>query len=121
MAWTGPRQGAGLSAAAFGLGIGEFGAPLVGIALVFFAFTTIIGWSYYGERCAAYLFSTSIIPLYRVIWIVALIAGAILKLEVVWALADVFNGLMALPNLVALLLLSPLVFRLTQQRLANTA
>lgn len=112
---AGPEQGAALSASAFTLGIGAVGAPLVGIALAFFAFTTILGWSYYGERCAGYLFGAAVIPAYRAAWIAALLAGAVLKLEIVWTLADIFNGLMALPNLVALVLLSPVVFRLTRE------
>ncbi len=113
-AWTGPQEGAALSAQAFTLGIGTHGAKLVGIALAVFAFTTVIGWSYYGERCAEYLFGARVITPYRVLWIVAIVLGALLELELVWAFADVFNGLMALPNLVALVLLSPVVFRLTR-------
>ncbi|MGR8919924.1 MAG: alanine/glycine:cation symporter family protein, partial [Gammaproteobacteria bacterium] len=112
-AHAGPEQGAALSATAFTAGIGGPGATIVGIGLAVFAFTTIIGWSYYGERCAEYLFGTRVIAPYRVIWIVAIVIGALIKLELVWTLADVFNGLMALPNLVALVLLSPVVFRLT--------
>lgn len=115
-AWTGPEQGAALSATAFTLGIGTLGAPIVAIALATFAFTTIVGWSYYGERCAAYLFGTRIIVGYRLVWVAALLVGALIKLELVWAMADIFNGLMALPNLIALVLLSPLVFRLTRER-----
>ena len=79
-----------------------------------FAFTTIIGWSYYGERCAAYLFGVKIIAAYRVVWITAILLGALFHLNLVWAFADLFNGLMAIPNLIALLLLSPLVFRETR-------
>ncbi len=114
-AWHGPEQGAALSAAAFALGIGDLGAPFVGVALALFAFTTIVGWSYYGERCAEYLFGTRIINAYRVFWVAAIAIGATVKLEIVWALADITNGLMALPNLVALVLLSPVVFRLTRE------
>lgn len=114
-AWQGTEQGAALSAAAFGAGVGDLGAPLVGIALALFAFTTIVGWSYYGERCAEYLFGTQVIGGYRAVWIVAVLLGALFELEVVWALADITNGLMALPNLIALVLLSPVVFRLTRE------
>lgn len=118
-AWHGPEQGAALSAAAFGIGAGTLGAPLVGVALALFAFTTIIGWSYYGERCAEYLFGTRVINGYRLVWVAAVLLGALFELEVVWALADITNGLMALPNLLALLLLSPIVFRLTREHSAN--
>ncbi len=114
-AWTGPGEGAALSATAFELGIGSLGPPLLGVALATFAFTTIVGWSYYGERCAEYLFGVGVIKPYRVLWVSAVLFGAMIKLEVVWAMADVFNGLMALPNLIALLLLSPVVFRLTRE------
>lgn len=114
-AWHGPEQGAALSAAAFSAGVGDLGAPLVGIALALFAFTTIVGWSYYGERCAEYLFGTRVIRGYRAVWIIAVLLGALFELEVVWALADITNGLMALPNLIALVLLSPVVFRLTRE------
>ncbi|MEQ8231610.1 MAG: sodium:alanine symporter family protein [Gammaproteobacteria bacterium] len=118
-AWHGPEQGAALSAAAFSLGIGDLGAPFVGIALALFAFTTIVGWSYYGERCAEYLFGARVIAGYRVLWVAAIALGAMVKLEIVWALADITNGLMALPNLVALALLSPVVFRLTRDSRAR--
>ena len=74
------------------------------------AFTTILGWSYYGERCASYLFGIRIIFIYRIFWIIAIFTGAIIKLEIVWIFADIANGLMALPNLIALLLLSPIIF-----------
>lgn len=114
-AWHGPEQGAALSASAFGSGAGPLGAPLVGVALAVFAFTTVIGWSYYGERCTEYLFGVAAIRWFRWAWIAAIAAGAVLELELVWGLADVFNGLMALPNLIALALLSPVVFRLTRE------
>ncbi|MEQ8938346.1 MAG: alanine:cation symporter family protein, partial [Gammaproteobacteria bacterium] len=67
-----------------------------------------------GERAAGYLFGTGIIKYYRLCWIVAIFIGAVVKLNLVWAFADVMNGLMALPNLVALLLLSPIVFSKTR-------
>lgn len=117
-AWTLAEQGASMSAAAFTLGLGGAGAPIVGLGLAVFAFTTTIGWSYYGERCAEYLLGVRVIPLYRLAWVAAIALGALVKLELVWTLADVFNGLMALPNLVALVLLSPVVFALTREALA---
>jgi alanine or glycine:cation symporter, AGCS family len=118
-AWQSEFQGASMSAFAFSSTLGEAGGHIVAIGLAVFAFTTIIGWSYYGERCAAFLFGTSIISYYRAVWIGAIIVGAQNNLEVVWAFADVFNGLMAIPNLVALALLSPIVFSETRQFLMN--
>lgn len=115
--WTSAEQGASLSALAFTAGTGSIGGPLIGLCLAVFAFTTIIGWSYYGERCAEYLFGTRIILTYRILWIVAIVTGAVVKLEIIWAVADIFNGLMAIPNLIALLLLSPVVFRLSKNSL----
>ena len=112
--WDSAEQGASLSALAFTTGIGPFGGPLISVCLAVFAFTTIIGWSYYGERCAEYLFGSRIIFSYRILWIVAIVIGATVKLEIIWAIADIFNGLMALPNLIALLLLSPVVFKLSK-------
>jgi AGCS family alanine or glycine:cation symporter len=89
-----------------------------------FAFTTILGWSYYGERCAEFLLGTRVILPYRVIWIVAIFLGAIaagenMHIKLLWLAADTFNGLMALPNLIALALLSPVVFKLTQAWFRN--
>ena len=115
--WTGGETGAALSAAAFGTGLPGFGNFIVTFGLVVFAFTTILGWSYYGERCAEYLFGVNAIWPYRVLWIVALPIGAIGNLGMIWLAADVLNGLMAVPNLIALALLSPVVFRLTSEHL----
>ena len=113
-AWLEGAQGASMSRAAFVSGLGGAGGHIVAIGLAVFAFTTIIGWSYYGERCAAYLFGVKIIAAYRAVWVAAILLGALFHLNLVWAFADLFNGLMAIPNLIALLLLSPLVFRETR-------
>ena len=95
-----------LTNGAFSQAFPLFGDYLITIALVLFAFTTILGWSYYGERCAVYLFGTKVIKPYRLVFIAIIATAAFLKLEEIWALADIVNGLMAFPNLVALLLLS---------------
>lgn len=118
-AWTGGETGAALSAAAYGVGLPGFGSFIVTFGLVVFAFTTILGWSYYGERCAEYLFGVQVIWPYRILWILALPFGAIGNLGMIWLAADVLNGLMAIPNLIALALLSPVVFRLTSERLSR--
>ena len=111
--WTdGSVQGAAASAMAFSNSFGPIGGIMLSISLAIFAFTTIIGWSYYGERCAEYLFGIRIISYYRILWILAIVIGATIELNLVWTIADILNGLMAIPNLIALLLLSPVVFKL---------
>lgn len=90
------------------------GGHIVTIALAVFAFTTILGWSYYGERCWQYLFNAKTVIIYRVLWILAALLFANLKVDFVWNLSDTLNGLMAIPNLIGLLLLAPLVFKLTK-------
>ncbi|MEQ9447865.1 MAG: alanine:cation symporter family protein, partial [Rhodospirillaceae bacterium] len=95
------------------------GGPLVSISLIFFAYTTILGWSLYGERCAAYLFGDKVIVPYRYLWTIIVPIGALSSLEVVWIFADIMNALMAIPNLTALLLLSPIVFKITRDRLSG--
>ena len=113
----GQLSGAALTAHAFEAVLPGVGASLVAVGLALFAYTTLLGWSYYGERCAEYLFGTRIILPYRLLWVLAIPAGAVAGLQPLWLLADVMNGLMAVPNLIALLLLSPVVFRLTRQAL----
>ena len=117
-AWTSGKTGATLSTAAYGSAI-PFGEYIITFGLVVFAFTTILGWSYYGERCAEYIFGTKIILPYRILWIVAAFVGASQKVNFIWLLADVMNGLMALPNLIALALLSPVIFKLTKEYFSN--
>ena len=114
-AWSSGENGAAMSAFAFSTGLVTGGAQVVSVGLAIFAFTTIIGWSYYGERCAAYLFGTKIVRYYRLLWVAAVLFGALFKLGLIWTLADIFNGLMALPNLIALLLLSPIIFAETRE------
>ena len=91
------------------------GKHLVTIALAVFAFTTILGWSYYGERCWQFLFKEKSLVIYRVIWILAALTFANLKVDFVWNLSDTLNGLMAVPNLIGLLLLAPMVFKVTRE------
>ena len=117
--WSSGLNGAPLSSLAFSNGLFGYGGYGGTFGLILFAFTTILGWSYYGERCAEYLFGTKIITPYRIIWIIAIFIGAVVKLEIAWTFADVFNGLMALPNLIALLMLSPIVFSKTRNYFSN--
>ena len=91
------------------------GQYIVTVALVVFAFTTILGWSYYGERCWQYLFHEKSLWIYRGLWVVAALAFANVKVDFVWNLSDTLNGLMAIPNLIGLLLLAPMVFQVTRE------
>lgn len=116
-AWSSGENGAALSTLAFNTGLPGWGGYIVVFGLVIFAYTTILGWSYYGERCAEFLFGVRVITPYRLLWIGAIPLGAMGKLTVIWALADVMNGLMAIPNLLALGLLSPVLFKLTREYL----
>ncbi len=114
-AWNHGENGAALSALAFNSGLVGWGGYVVVFGLSIFAFTTLLGWSYYGERCAEFLFGIKVIWPYRVLWLCAIPLGATGKLSFIWLLADVMNGLMAIPNLIALTLLSPILFRLTKE------
>ena len=89
------------------------GQYIVTVALAVFAFTTILGWSYYGERCWQYLFHEKSLWIYRGLWVLAALAFANVKVDLVWNLSDTLNGLMAIPNLIGLLLLAPMVFQVT--------
>lgn len=98
--YTGDTTVADLTSATFGKFLGQTGSVIVAVGLLFFASSTIIGWSYYGEKCFSYLFSKSVVFYYRMAFVVAVFIGAISQLEVVWGVADVMNGLMAFPNLI---------------------
>ena len=114
-AWTSGETGAALSAQAYSSALPGVGNYIISLGLVIFAFTTILGWSYYGERCAEFLFGIKVILPYRILWLIAIPLGAMGKLTLIWLLADVLNGLMALPNLIALVLLSPVVFKISRE------
>ena len=114
-AWTSGETGASLSSRAFEIALPGVGEYIVALGLSVFAFTTLLGWSVYGEKCVEYLFGTkSIIP-FRVLWILAVPLGAVAQLDFIWLVADTLNALMALPNLIALVMLSPVVFQLTRE------
>ena len=97
--------GAQLTAEAFSTVFGRFGRGFVAVSLALFAFSTLLGWSYYGQRAAAYLMGERVIPVYKAAFLLAAAAGCMMRLEPVWALSDTFNGLMALPNLAGVLAL----------------
>ncbi len=111
--YTGGANGAALTAQTFDALLPGPGGWIVTIGLLFFSYSTILGWSYYGEKCAQYLLGSKIIRPYRLVYTAFVMGGAVLSLDLVWAVSDVFNGLMALPNLVGVLLLSGVVIRET--------
>lgn len=117
--WNSGETGAPLSALAFETGLPGPGSWIVTFGLMIFTFTTILAWSYYGERCAEYLFGVRIIKPYRYAWLAVLLVGSLGQIGLVWIVAEVMNGLMAIPNLIALAALSPLVFRAVRERLAR--
>ncbi len=103
-AWQSPQAGAAVTNLAFSEGLGTVaGGTIVTIGLLFFAFTTILGWCYYGERCFVYLAGVKGVKLYRFIFILLVACGAFIQLDTIWILADIVNGLMAFPNLIALI------------------
>ncbi|SDC02757.1 MULTISPECIES: alanine/glycine:cation symporter family protein [unclassified Candidatus Frackibacter] len=113
-AWETGQTGAELTATAFNKGLPGPGGWIVSFGIIFFAFSTAISWSYYGDRCVGYLFGQKAINIYRWIYILALPVGATVKLSLVWAIADVANGLMAFPNLIGILGLSGVVVKMTK-------
>ena len=106
-------SGASLTSMAFAQGMpgGEY---VVTLGLCLFAFTTMIGWSFYGERCAVFLFGIRASLPFRLLWVLAIPVGTLIDLELVWLIADTLNAFMAIPNLIALILLAPLVFRISR-------
>ena len=107
-------SGASLTSMAFAQAF-PGGQYIVTLGLCLFAFTTMIGWSFYGERCVVFLLGTRGILPFRMAWVVAIPIGTVVELDLVWLIADTLNAFMALPNLIALLLLSPLIFRITRE------
>lgn len=116
--WDSGVTGAALTTQAFNESI-PGGGIIVSIGIVLFAFSTILGWAYYGERCAEYLLGKGAIMPYRIIWIPAVVLGAVGGLEFLWDLADTLNGLMAIPNLIGVLLMSGTIITLTKEYFAK--
>ena len=115
--WQSGLSGAPLTNAAFSAALGPWGGIFVSISIVFFAITAILGWAFYGERAIGYLLHDNqiIIIIYRVLFIACLVLGAIVKMELAWQVADTLNGLMAIPNLIALIGMSGIVREVTRQ------
>jgi len=114
-AFTTGETGADLTAKAFNMGLPGPGGYIVAIGIIFFAFSTAITWSYYGDRCIDYLFGQKLVMPYRVLYCLLLPVGAYVELSTVWTISDIFNALMAWPNLIALIFLSPVIIRLTRE------
>jgi AGCS family alanine or glycine:cation symporter len=112
--WSSGVSGASLTSMAFANGLAG-GHYVVAVGLCLFAFTTMIAWAFYGERCVVFLFGTKAILPFRIVWVLAVPIGTTMELHDVWLIADTLNALMAIPNLIALVLLGPLVFRLTRE------
>ena len=112
--WIGEINGAVLTVASFEQLLSN-GKYIVIFGLILFSFSTIIGWSYYGEKCAEFLFGSQIIIYYRILWVIIIPVAAIIELNLMWLIADIMNGLMALPNLIALILLGPMIFIKTKE------
>ncbi|MPW35705.1 sodium:alanine symporter family protein [Vibrio sp. B1Z05] len=115
-AWQSDLAGAMMTTHAFAVGLNAdvLGPILVSVGLLFFAFTTILGWNYYGERCVVYLFGTKAILPYKVVFIALVFSGAFMKLDMIWLIADIVNGLMAVPNLIGLIALRQVVIAETK-------
>ena len=115
-AWQTDLSGAAMTTHAFAVGLNAdtLGPMLVSVGLIFFAFTTILGWNYYGERCVVFLLGTKAVLPYKIIFIALVASGTFLKLDMIWLMADIVNGLMAIPNLIGLILLRRVVIEETK-------
>ncbi|MBN2358326.1 MAG: sodium:alanine symporter family protein [Deltaproteobacteria bacterium] len=114
--WQQGLKGAALTQAAFA-DIPVVGPTVLAIGLLTFVFSTILGWSYYGEKSAEYLFGGRAVLPYRVLWVIAVLVGSVASLPAVWAFADIANGLMAVPNLISMIALSGVLVALTREYL----
>lgn len=112
--WTTDTSAALMTQGAFSTVFGSFGGATLSICLVLFAFTTILGWNYYGERCIEFLFGVKGIKPYRLVFVLMVALGGFLQVQLVWTIADIVNALMAFPNLIALLALSGVVVKETK-------
>jgi len=120
--WETGQTGAELTVTAFSTGLpGDSGGVIIAIATILFAYSTILGWAYYGEKCCEYLLGVRAVLTYRYLWVAAVLCGALLKLQMVWDFADIMNGLMAIPNLIGLIGLSGVIVAETRRYLAEEA
>ena len=117
--WTSGDSGAALSAAAFESAMPGVGQEILAILLAVFAFTTILGWAFYGEKCWEFLLGSKIEKPFRILWTISVFVGTVVSLDFAWLVADTLNALMAIPNLISLLVLTPVVLMLTREYLAK--
>ncbi|MCQ2444801.1 MAG: alanine:cation symporter family protein, partial [Mailhella sp.] len=113
--WNNGETGTALAQSAFGTVFSSFGGIYIAVCLLFFAFSTIISWYFFGETNVKQLFGKKYVTLYAVIVVALIIVGSMMKVSLVWDMSDMFNGLMVLPNLLALLALSKVVSRLSRR------
>ncbi len=118
-AYTSGESGAALSMLAFSKALPYVGEYVVTLGLIVFAFTTLVGWSFYGEKSVYYIFGQKAIIPFRIIWVLVIPFGSMMDLKFIWLLADTLNALMAIPNLIAIALLSPVIFMLTKEYFAK--
>ncbi|MFN2354724.1 MAG: alanine/glycine:cation symporter family protein [Desulfopila sp.] len=118
-AWQSGETGAELSQMAFNMGLPGLGDFIVGFGLIIFAFSTMLAWCYYGQVSIEYIFGLKGVMPYRFVYVIVIFIGAMVKLDFVWTFADMMNGLMIVPNLIALLVLSPVIFRITKEYFKN--
>lgn len=118
-AWQSGETGAELSQMAFNIGLPGLGDFVVGFGLIIFAFSTMLAWCYYGQVSIEYIFGLKGVMPYRLVYVVVIFIGAMVKLDFVWTFSDMMNGLMIVPNLIALLVLSPVIFRITREYFNN--
>ncbi|MGM0643017.1 MAG: alanine/glycine:cation symporter family protein [Thermodesulfobacteriota bacterium] len=118
-AWQSGETGAELSQMAFNMGLPGLGDFVVGFGLIIFAFSTMLAWCYYGQVSIEYIFGLKGVTPYRLVYVVVIFIGAMIKLDFVWTFSDMMNGLMIIPNLIALLVLSPVIFRITKEYFKN--
>ena len=114
-AYTEGLTGADLTARGFNIGLPGPGGYIVAVGIIFFAFSTAISWSYYGDRCVDYLFGQKMVTPYRILYCILLPVGAAVQLELVWTISDIMNALMAWPNLIGLIFLSPFILKKTKE------
>jgi len=118
--WTGGKTGAALTSASFAKALpGNFGDIIVSLGIIFFAYSTILGWYYYGEKSIEFLLGSKVKIFYKIFFTIAVFIGSVLKLDLVWEIADTMNALMALPNLIALFALSKIIKKVTEDYFAS--
>lgn len=113
--YTSGESGAALSMLAFSKALPYGGEYVISLGLIVFAFTTMVGWSFYGEKSVYYIFGQKAIVPFRLLWVLVIPFGSVMDLKFIWLLADTLNAFMAIPNLIAIALLSPVIFTLTKR------